>query len=1722
MKSRVVVCFIFAVLMLFADYADTTTINGITWTYFVTDGYVTIGTRYATGSAVTTSITGNITIPTTINNLPVKKIGDFAFKNCSGLTRVAIPNCVNSIGWGAFGGCSGLTGITIPIGVASIGDSAFSGCSGLTGISIPSSVSDIGDGAFYGCTGLTSVSIANGVINIGRDAFYGCSEVTSIIIPDSVTYVGREAFRGCSSLTSVKIGSGLMSIGDMAFHGCCSLNAFTVSQNNANYKSVNGLLLTKNGGVLVSGINGTVSMPGGVTKIEAFAFHSRTQLVSIAMPESLGDIGKYAFYGCVGLKNLTIPNSVTNVGMCAFYGCKGLAERGLVVVRNIVFWFNGQGDVTIPNGVTRISDYAFEDCSKVTRVTMPNSVVDIGKGAFENCKGLIRIDMSNSIVNVGDFAFSGCSGLDSIEMCNSMTNIGNYAFHGCTRLASIVVPNSVVSLGSDAFSSCGLNSVKLGSSITSIGGMAFYSCAKLVEVIIPDSVTTIGGSAFYNCPKLERVFLSKGYTGSISAFPSGVSILRYKPNQVVTFDAGDGQCSYESSIVHFGSTYGALPVAYLTGYAFSGWIYDGQVISNEAVVSAIDDHILVARWTPERFVQVFNDCGGDGGLIVTQSYGTALSPPVVTRTGYEFLIWDPKVPAKVPASNATYVAQWQINKYTISFNANGGSGGWSRLHDYGSVIDAPSVTRTGCTFEGWLPSPDATVPDHDVTYVAQWKIWDVTVASASSKMKELYPDDYQRITNIVIEASVASLPDNFFDGCDALEKVTFISPDTELGNNDLRKVGKLFANQPDGYWIVQGVLLGYKGVCPRKIPNLDAVKRVFDGALEGCTALEELTFTAESVLTAIGTNAFKHCTELRQMTLPPSLTEIGDEAFMGCSYLGNVIVPGRVKRVGNRAFKNCTGFTAAQIEYGVESLGEEAFCGDWRISEVDIPSTVTNIGVNAFGGDSSIIRIGLRGDVRKASEIFSNYKFIRAATVKEGTGEVVDGLFSGFEKLRDVRFFGNCPQLENEGQLLYAMTPGKSDDNAGLTTYVEANSTGWDGTPGSHSLPQAWPLAGGSRRAIAYWDAPSYLCQFESNGGTLGVQDTYQYSEKPFVLPPEPVQSGYKFAGWWTKPVGGLHVTSDTIFIEGVYTMLYAHWIKGHWVFLDPNGGTVVNDYITYVEETTYGVLPSPVRSGYAFNGWLYNDIVIVPTTVISDKNDHTLVAQWTANLYSVRYHANGGVGNMADEFRTYGVEQALRKNIFVNDGYIFAGWATNETDEIIYSDCEIVSNMTAIANGWMDLYAVWEENDITPDPSNLNFYFSGDANWERCAEGVEVEKDGETVRFDSVWKSGFVTNNQASVLAADVYGAGKIGFWWKVSCESFRNWKLDNLEFAIDGVPQEPWINGETDWQYLEFEVNEMGSHTLTWTYSKDESDDGIDVGEDCGRVTAAVWTPSLVTLGDYVNCPRLEFRSSGDAEWAGDLQVSHDGIASLRSGEISHNSTTKVELDVDGEGRIGFWWKVSSEAFRQLPIDYVSFKIDGIEQAWIGGEVDWTNVAFNVVGDGTHTLSWEYHKDSEGSAGEDCAWIDEIVWVPSGGTIPELSLAQAAAWVSNDLATRYAKSGESAADYKSRFEAKFGADPVAAMAMPTDKKDAQGNDMYVWQDYVAGTDPTDTNSVFTATIKMVDGAPVVEWSPKLGAAEEAQRRYTIYGKTNLTDKAWHSPTNALDRFFTVGVEMR
>lgn len=164
------------------------------------------------------------------------------------------------------------------------------------------------------------------------------------------------------------------------------------------------------------------------------------------------------------------------------------------------------------------------------------------------------------------------------------------------------------------------------------------------------------------------------------------------------------------------------------GYSFIGWNKDWRESEIEyedgQSVTFDGDRDLYALWQINQYWVMFNANGGTGGWVEPRKmeYGAEVTAPEVMRTGHTFLEWQPPAPETVPPNDITCVAQWQVNQYRVTFDAAGGSGGWSQLQDYGSAIVPPEVTRTGYEFIEWQPTPAETVPDYDVEYVAQWEL----------------------------------------------------------------------------------------------------------------------------------------------------------------------------------------------------------------------------------------------------------------------------------------------------------------------------------------------------------------------------------------------------------------------------------------------------------------------------------------------------------------------------------------------------------------------------------------------------------------------------------------------------------------------------------------------------------------------------------------------------------------------------------------------------------------------------------------------------------------------------------------------------------------------------------------------------------------------------------------------------------------------------------------
>ncbi len=446
-------------------------------------------------------VSGEITIPNTVNGEAVTGIAEDAFWKCSALTSVNFDND------------SQLT---------KIGNSAFFGCSSLASINIPNSVTSIGDFAFNGCVKLISITFAEGsqLTSIGYWAFIGCSTLTSITIPSGVTSIGKSAFGYCP-LTSIEFA------GNQTYDWVPTVEGSD---------TVGGYIIQKGKDLSTNAVAGslaygkidikTASVPNN--NIYEFAFDSCAGITSVIIPSNVTSIGKSAFEDCSSLKSVSFEtdSQLTSIGYWAFIGCSTLTS------------------IIIPSSITSIGETAFGNCDKMGTITFnwneeQLSKLTLGNNLFINRTSSQKINFhipwgtkdqynakftqdilgTNVTANwiddiqwsITDDGFISPANKDLIKgdvtIPNTVggkvvTGIANSAFDSCTSLTSVNFDNDsqLTSIGYMAFNGCGsLKNITIPKSVTSFGALAFSKCA-LTSINIPSSVTSIGEAAFADCP----------------------------------------------------------------------------------------------------------------------------------------------------------------------------------------------------------------------------------------------------------------------------------------------------------------------------------------------------------------------------------------------------------------------------------------------------------------------------------------------------------------------------------------------------------------------------------------------------------------------------------------------------------------------------------------------------------------------------------------------------------------------------------------------------------------------------------------------------------------------------------------------------------------------------------------------------------------------------------------------------------------------------------------------------------------------------------------------------------------------------------------------------------------------------------------------------------------------------------------------------------------------
>lgn len=468
------------------------------WRYQVENGTITLD-QY-------TGKEERIDIPDSIDNKPVRQLGDRLFMNQTNLTEVIIPDNVTTIGSSVFKGCTSLKKVNLPDGILKIPEETFFGCSSLVEIVIPESVREIGASAFQNCENLQSVTIPDSVIDIGQNAFADNLVLSEIIISKNLRIIGTSAFLGTPWLKNQK--EQFVIIGDQ-------------------------ILLKYNGNQDI------VEVPSPVSSI-VDAFEGNVQLTKILLPTTLQNIGDRAFARCINLREIIIPSNVTSIQNSSFSGCINLStltfSKNLLSIGSHAFQrCLSLKTVIIPEKVKRIDAEAFSECSALQTVRIPDGVEKIEYNAFEKCPNL-RLHISYGSIaesfakqNKIDFVYfremnddyifqRSEKEIEIIQYLGKMSDVripekidglpvwkvGTGSFQTNSMVRSVIFPSSIKEIGDFAFSSMrNLENVMIFENLEKIGKEAFSNNPKLVEITISSIKTDIAKDAFKNCPNLR-------------------------------------------------------------------------------------------------------------------------------------------------------------------------------------------------------------------------------------------------------------------------------------------------------------------------------------------------------------------------------------------------------------------------------------------------------------------------------------------------------------------------------------------------------------------------------------------------------------------------------------------------------------------------------------------------------------------------------------------------------------------------------------------------------------------------------------------------------------------------------------------------------------------------------------------------------------------------------------------------------------------------------------------------------------------------------------------------------------------------------------------------------------------------------------------------------------------------------------------------------------------
>ena len=808
----------------------------------------------------------------------------------------------------------------------------------------------------------------------------------------------------------------------------------------------------------------------------------------------------------------------------------------------------------------------------------------------------------------------------------------------------------------------------------------------------------------------------------------------------VSFSAGAGAVlGVTSKRVSFGSAYGELPVPTRDGLVFTGWAdVNGRVVTEKTKVDRSLDHTLYAQWEipPESYVVVFDANGGTGlQTRVEQKFEVGVSQKLhintFYNTGHVFVGWNQNAKAEemqfkdeqivqdlAPAGAAlTLFAVWRAEKvaYTVHFDKNAQDATGEMIdQQFAGGEEKPlsgcNFKRTGWTFLGW---------------------------STDSKAVEAAYQDRERVQDLTTQKELT------FYAVWTRNPVYYISYMATDKDTDPRKEtveqGKEYTLSTNGYERTGYTFTGWtngtaKATYPagKKCTTQELAKMVDDGdAITFVAVWKPITYT------------LKFDGNGGRCNVPEEKLEYDDKRL---PYTINVNrVPGERDPQTVRTHYTLIGWNRDSAGKG--EVFELGLTDNYQTITITNNLTAvdgTNVTLYAIwqGKPQIVVINGELVELEYGSQLEkpddpapkSGYTF----TGEWHTNNNVTVSFP-------ITVTGGFDLNPNETTNEYTVVFHGTDADGGATepqafTYDVAQALTANGFTRPGYGFAGWAVREGADRTVAYADRQVVKNLATNDGAVVDLYATWTMNPRYYVVRYNPnggagtpyvqdiecgvataltangfTRTGYGFAGWAVAESSGSTVvyTNGQIVTdladEGETNNLWAVWTPNrYWVKFDGNGA---NGGTMAVQAFTYDALQALTvngftRTGYGFAGWKTNETgaaVFADGAVVSNLTaeadaTNTLWATWKANTYTVRFNPNGGSGDITTQGFTYDQSQKLTGNDFEPPEALksFAGWATNETGKAVYANGAEVQNLTAEADGTVDLYAVWGDDSYT------------------------------------------------------------------------------------------------------------------------------------------------------------------------------------------------------------------------------------------------------------------------------------------------------------------------------------------------------------------------------------------------------------------------------------------